>query len=103
MNSKISSTTNEDLAQVRHIVMSGIGKRARVYLYGSHARGMATRTSDIDVGVVAETPMDPALLSDIREALEQSNILCPVDLVDLTQTDATFRKHALQDAIQWTV
>lgn len=102
MTHVIAPTSDKDLAQARRIVLSRVGKHARVYLYGSRARGTALPTSDIDVGVIAETPLDPAVLSDIRELLEQSNILYPVDLVDLSHADTAFRDHVLSEAIEWT-
>lgn|SRR5690625_3967296 len=92
----------DDLAEVRRIVLSRLNGRARVYLYGSCARNQATRTSDIDVGIIPLEPLDPAQLGDIREALEQSNVLLPVDLVNLAEADAEFREHVLRDAVKWS-
>lgn len=83
-------------------MLSRLHGRARTYLYGSWARGQATRHSDIDVGIMPIEPLDPAELSDLRQTLEESNILLPVDVVDLSRTDAEFREHVLQDAIEWT-
>ena len=41
-----------DLAEARRIICRGLaGLRARVYLFGSWARGDARRTSDIDVAI----------------------------------------------------
>lgn len=96
------ANANTDLAEAKRIVLSGVGGRARVYLYGSRARGTAARTSDIDIGVMPTAPMDPAVLSEIRDALERSNILYPVDLVDLSHTDAAFREQVLAEAVEWT-
>lgn len=92
----------EDLSAVRRIVLSRLGGRARTYLYGSCARGQAARTSDIDVGIIPLEPIDPSELSELRETLEQSNVLWPVELVDLSRTEPDFRQHVLQDAIEWS-
>lgn len=96
------SQIDQDLAEVRRIVLSHIGGRARVFLYGSRARGTATRTSDIDVGIVPDQPLPPGLLSDMREALEESTIPYPVEVVDLSRTDSQFRDRVLKDAIEWS-
>lgn len=93
---------DQDLTEVRRIVMSRLRGRARAYLYGSCVRGQAARTSDIDVGIIPLEPIEPSELSELRETLEQSNILWPVELVDLSRTDADFRQHVLREAIEWT-
>lgn len=78
---------DQDLSEVRRIVLSHLGGRARAYLYGSCARGQAARTSDIDVGIIPLQPIDPSELSELRETLERSNVLWPVELNDLSRTD----------------
>lgn len=96
------SQIDQDLAEVRRIVLSRMRGRARVFLYGSRARGTATKTSDIDVGIVPNQPLPPDLLSEVREALEESTILYPVEVVDLSRADARFRDNALKDATEWS-
>lgn len=91
-----------DVAEVRRIVLAQMRGRARAYLYGSWARGQGTRTSDIDVGIMPLEPLAPSELSQLRQKLEDSNVLLPVDIVDLSRTDAVFRKHVMQDAMEWT-
>ena len=47
----------DDVDEVRRIVLNGLkGYRARVFLFGSWAKGDAGRTSDIDFAVL---PLDP--------------------------------------------
>ena len=91
-----------DLATARRIVLAGLGnQRARVFLFGSRARGAATRTSDIDIALVAEVPLANDTLAKIREALEESTIPYFVDVVDMSATDEAFRKQALAGAVPW--
>lgn len=90
------------MAEVRRIVLSRLRGRARAYLYGSWARGEATRHSDVDMAIVPHEPLDPAELSELRQVLAESNVLLPVELVDLTRTDTKFREHVLREAIEWT-
>lgn len=93
---------DQDLTEVRRIVMSRLRGRARAYLCGSCVRGEAARTSDIDAGIIPLEPIEPSELSELRGTLEQSNILWPVELVDLSRTDADFRQHVLHEPIEWT-
>ena len=91
-----------DLAEVRRIVEAGLGsRRARVYLFGSWAQGEATRFSDIDVAVLPLEPLPEGTLSTIREALEESLVVYPVDLVDLSETAVEFREKVEQEGILW--
>lgn len=97
-----SPDLNDDLATARRIVLAGLGaQRARVFLFGSRARGNARPTSDIDIALIADEPLAADTLANIREALEESSIPYVVDVVDLSTVDETFRHHALTGAVQW--
>lgn len=90
------------LAEVRRIVLEGLrGHRARVYLFGSRARGEARRASDIDVAILPLNPLPPGLLSSIRESLEESHVPYKVDVVDLSQVEPTFRERVEREGIPW--
>lgn len=92
-----------DLQEVRRIVQEGLaGRPVRVYLFGSWAKGSAKRASDIDVAVFPLAPLPEGMLSEIREALEESQIARRVDLVDLSETTPEFRERVLQEGILWT-
>jgi uncharacterized protein len=92
-----------DLQEVRRIVLSGLaGRRARVYLFGSFARGEPSRVSDIDVAILPDKPLPAGLLTDIQEALENSTSLYPVDLVDLSATSDAFRARVLAEGLLWS-
>ncbi len=93
---------NRDLEETRRLVVEGLrGTGALVYLFGSWAKGYATRSSDIDVAVVCERPVPLWLLSEIRERLEESSVLYPVDLVDLSKAAGSFRDKVQAEGILW--
>jgi len=97
------SLDSPDLTEVRRIVLRGLaGRRARVYLFGSWARGEESRVSDIDVAILPEESLPAGLLPEIQEALEESASLYPVDLVDLTTASASFRDRVLAEGLLWT-
>jgi predicted nucleotidyltransferase len=96
-------TESPDLDEVRRIVLRGLaGRSARVYLFGSWARGAASRVSDIDVAILPAEPLPAGLLPEIQEALDESLSLYPVDLVDLTTTSDSFRARILAEGLPWT-
>lgn len=93
---------DRDLETVRRIVdrfLEGID--ARVYLYGSRARGDHRFNSDIDVAIMPSQPLSRELMVNLEEALEESDILVEVDLVDLSRTGAAFRERVLAQGVLW--
>ncbi len=95
---------DRDLAELKLIVMGGLrGFDVQVYLFGSYARGNPHHCSDIDLAVLPAEPLPLGTLSEIREALEESLVLCAVDLVDLSQADDSFRAAVLREGILWSV
>lgn len=91
-----------DLEEARKIVLEGLaGREAKVYLFGSWAKGLATRTSDIDIGILGSEPVPGSLMSEIAERLEESSVLYRVDLVDLGKAGAAFRERVLAEGVAW--
>ena len=65
MNAEMPSGS-PDLDEVRRVVLRGLaGRTAKVYLFGSWARGEASRVSDIDVAVLPVDPLPIGLLAEI--------------------------------------
>jgi hypothetical protein len=91
-----------DLEEARSIVLKGLGSHpAKVWLFGSWARGEARRYSDIDVAISPSKPLPPGLLLEIEEALDQSGVLYPVELVDLTTASQSLRERVATEGIPW--
>jgi uncharacterized protein len=96
-------TAAPDLEEAKRIVLVGLRDHAaRVYLFGSWAQGRQGRTSDIDIAVLPARPLPLGLLGGIREQLEESRILYPVDLVDLSESDPDFAARVQREGILWT-
>jgi len=55
----------------------------RVLLFGSWVSGRAAERSDIDIGILSPSEVDPAAMAEIRETCEALPTLRTVDLVDL--------------------
>lgn len=91
------------LERVRRRVQAHLGDHpVEVYLFGSWARGDPGRTSDIDVGVLPEGELPPGMLARLREDLAESRVPYPVEVVDLSTTDAAFRERVLREGVRWT-
>jgi predicted nucleotidyltransferase len=89
---------------VKAIILSEVESLpVQVYLFGSWARGEERRTSNIDIGIVAETPLSRELLTTIRTKLEESTIPYQVDVVDLTRSDRKFVEKVRKEGIIWKI
>ncbi|HLO15656.1 MAG TPA: nucleotidyltransferase domain-containing protein [Anaerolineales bacterium] len=98
----VTTSLTRDLETTRKIVLKHlIGYHAKVYLFGSQAKGKAYRSSDIDVAILPLHPFPTQVLSEIREDLDESDILYPVDLVDLSETDEKFRQRVQKEGTLW--
>lgn len=75
---------------------------ARLWLFGSRARGDARRWSDIDIAVEPQVPLPPGLLAELREELVESSILLDVDLLDLSQADKALKDAVRREGIAWS-
>jgi predicted nucleotidyltransferase len=92
-----------DLEEVRNIIRRGLrGYQTQLYLFGSWATGTAGRASDIDVAALSPQPIPRDLLAGIRQDLEESRVIYPVDLVDLSECSESFRERVLGEAIPWS-
>jgi predicted nucleotidyltransferase len=69
----------------------------KVILFGSRARGNADRTSDFDVGILGERPLDLKKFYKIADALEALPTLYSIDWVDLNRTSEKLRQQALKE------
>lgn len=91
------------LTEIRQMIFDRLGDRsARVFLFGSCARGTWRQSSDIDVAIEPLEPVSDDLFADIRDALDESDIPYFVDVVDLRRVDPAFRTRVLREGIAWT-
>lgn len=98
-----SDSVHHDLDAARRIVRNIVGAEdARLFLYGSRARGDAGPRSDIDIAVLPRRSLPPGVLARIREALDESTIPYRVEILDLSTVNEEFRRNVLAEAIPWT-
>lgn len=91
------------LPDLKKLVLSHMsGYKARVYLFGSYARGEARPSSDVDIAILPlESSFTSQVIVDLKDKLEESTIPYFVDVVDLSKVDPNFKKQILSEAILW--
>ncbi len=93
----------QDLSVLRRLVCARLyGRRVRVFLFGSCARGEAATTSDVDLAVLPLEPLPPGLLSSLREEIEDSGCVRRVDVVDLAIAPESLRREVERGGVEWT-
>ncbi len=96
------ATRRIDLSPDHRAQVLGIIRRrlpdARIWVYGSRARGRARRYSDLDLMLDAGgQPIPLRIMGDLDEDFDESNLPIIVDLHDMALTDARFLERVRKD------
>jgi predicted nucleotidyltransferase len=71
------------IEELKHFLITTLPNE-HIYLFGSRARGEASPYSDIDIAIKGNRPLKREL-TQVRFAIEESELPYKVDLVDLAQ------------------
>lgn len=82
---------DRDVRTIRRILEEHVPDLA-VRAFGSRVKGTARRTSDLDLVLMTETPLDLMRMAELREAFTESDLPFKVDLLDLATTSERFRQ-----------
>lgn len=82
--------------QIAAIVGSELKGNYRLFLFGSRAQGTHNEKSDIDIGIISETPITGNQMLTIQDKIEQIQTLLKIDVVDFNSLEDEFRKIALK-------
>lgn len=82
------------------IIRDHLGDRAKIYLFGSWARGDAQPTSDIDIAFDAGSKIDISEFYQIKREIETIPTLRKIDVVDLKMSSKKFSNHILKYAVK---
>lgn len=89
--------TPKELALVQDILRTGLPHgAAKVWAFGSRAKGTAKRGSDLDLAIDTGLPLPFSAKVHLAEAFEEAPLPFRVDIVDLFTVSPEFR--ALIDA-----
>ncbi len=74
---------------------------AKIYLFGSRARGNYVATSDIDIAIDAKEPLSMTQKGQIVSMIDALNIPQKVDVVDLNRVPQALKENILKEGILW--
>jgi uncharacterized protein len=81
----------KDLESVRQILSEYVPE-FEVRAFGSRVQGSARESSDLDLVVMTDKPLDALRMADLREAFSDSDLPFRVDVVDWAATKERFQK-----------
>ncbi len=64
----------------------------RVAAFGSRVQGTAKEFSDLDLILLGDEPVEPDVLSDLRDAFAESNLSISVDVLEWSSLSSSFRR-----------
>ncbi len=74
---------------------------AKIYLYGSHARGTASEGSDIDLALDTGGKIPMHELGEIKNVLEGLSIPNKLDVVDIHSIAPEMYNEIVRDKLIW--
>lgn len=82
-------------------LISALVPKAKIYLFGSRARGTHSPGSDIDIALDAGEQLPFSLVGEVRSILEATNILYKIEVVDFHSVSDDMRASILDEGILW--
>jgi uncharacterized protein len=76
------AATPDELAIIREILGRHLPSDVRVYAFGSRVQGRFKPWSDLDLALEGPAPLSLAMLAELGEAFDESDLPWKVDIVD---------------------
>lgn len=82
-------------------IISMFFPEAKIYLFGSYARGDFTRSSDLDIAIDIGRPVPLVEKSQIKNMIEALNLIQNVDIVDFHTVPEALQQNIIKEGIVW--
>jgi len=83
-------SADEILADATNIIARHLPD-ARIFLFGSRAKGDARETSDFDIAVDAGSKISLGVIARIKDEIDELRTLKSIDLIDLNRVNPKFK------------
>jgi type I restriction enzyme S subunit len=101
MSTSPINLSNNQLQIVLDILQKHLDEHARVWVFGSRAKGIAKKFSDLDIAIDAGKALSFDQLVDLENAFVESDLAYKVDVVDLQNVkDSIFKKIIEEQAVE---
>jgi uncharacterized protein len=92
---------DEKIKQKIIAVISALIPDAKIYLFGSRARGTNAERADIDIALDAGRPLPQRDVDEVKSMFRESNIMYKVDVVDFYQINEAMKEEILRERVVW--
>lgn len=82
-------------------IISVLIPNAKIYLFGSRARGTNAQYADIDIALDAGKKLSNIDVDEVKSMLNESNIIYKIDVVDIHQVNDLMKQQILEERIIW--
>lgn len=84
------------------MIFDALGDRkAKVWLFGSCARGDVRQHSDIDIAILPRDELPAGFFAALAADIEESPIPYDVDVVDLRRADPALVEEVRREGVKW--
>lgn len=97
MNKDLNSIPKDKIIKVIEIFLP----YAKIYLFGSRAKGSHTERSDIDIAIDAGIPISMVERGQINSMIDALNIPQKTDIVDFQRAPQALQDNILKHGILW--
>lgn len=82
-------------------IISMFFPKAKIYLFGSYARGDFTRSSDVDIAIDNGQPISLVEKAQVANMIDILNLTQNVDVVDFQSVPSRLQEKILKEGILW--
>ncbi|MCB9492722.1 MAG: nucleotidyltransferase domain-containing protein [Epsilonproteobacteria bacterium] len=82
-------------------VLSALFPDAKIYLYGSRAKGTHREWSDIDLALDAGKKLERVDVGEARDMFQESNIPYKISVVDFNGVSQDFKQEIGETKVVW--
>jgi len=82
-------------------ILTVLFPKAKIYLFGSRARGTHSDRSDIDIAIDEGLVVRPRRIGEANNMFAESNIPYSIDVVDIHSVSEKMKELILKEGIIW--
>lgn len=82
-------------------LISALAPHAKIILFGSRARGTASKWSDIDIALEAHPPLPLELVDELASIFEATNIPYKIQIMDKHYVSKEMQEAIHKEGIVW--